>query len=286
MPHPDLKKGLTLFLIACFLLAVLGILVKNLSNSVPTELITFWQFFILWLGTLPILLKAGLKKNLRSYHPNLIAIRALSGVAAYFFFFHALSHIPLIDAVLLMNSAPLYLPIIAYFWGRKRFPAAVWIGILIGFAGVVVILRPGQNIFQASALVGVMSGIFSGIAMIAIRRSEKFDHPTTLLFYYGLLGTVVFSPWVLTAAPNYSEIIWLQLIAVGLVMLAMQYLVALSFEYASAVVLGPISYTSIIFSGLLAWAIWGRVPDLWTVWGTVLVVAGAITTIRMSRSKT
>src|SRR5689334_23379174 len=133
MPMPNLTKAVALTLPAYFFMAVIGVLVKNVSADVGTEVITFWQFFILWLGTLPMIWRAGGIKSLRSQRPTLITIRAVTGVVAYFCFYYAVQHIPLIDAVLLLNSNPLFLPIIAYFWGNKHIDPKLWVGILIGF---------------------------------------------------------------------------------------------------------------------------------------------------------
>lgn len=285
MPVPNLTKAVALTLPAYLLMAIIGVLVKNISGVVSTEVITFWQFFILWLGTLPMTWKVGGVKSLRSQHPVLITVRVVTGVVAYFCFYYAVQHIPLIDAVLLLNSSPLYLPIIAYFWGNKHVDPKLWIGILIGFAGVVVILRPGTGIFQVGAILGVLSGILSGVVVMAVRRAVQFDSPRILLFYYGLGGSIVFLPWAIIDPSSHSALVWIQLLGIGMMMLLMQYLITLAFQYASAVVLGPLSYTSIIFSGLLAWALWGHVPDVWTISGTVLVVMGAVGTILISQMK-
>ncbi len=285
MQTPNLSKAITLNVLAYFFMALIGVLVKNIDKSVPTEVITFWQFLVFWIGTFPIVKKAGGLKTLRSQHHNLIAIRSISGVIAYFCFYYAVSHIPLIDAVLLLNTSPLYLPIISYLWGNKQVDPKLWFGILIGFAGVIIILRPGSGIFQIASILGALSGILSGVSSIAIRRALQFDPPSTLVFYYGLVGSVVFLPWAITDPSSHSLIDWAQLLSVGLLMLLMQYLITLSFEYASAVVLGPLSYISIVFSGLLAWAIWGHVPDIWTISGTILVATGAIATILISQRK-
>lgn len=285
MTQPNLAKGIVLFLFSYFLLAVIGALVKSLSATVSTEVISFWQFLILWLGTLPMAWKAGGFKILESRHPDLIAVRVISGILAYFFFYHAVKQIPLIDSTLLLNAAPLYLPLIAYLWGHEHIDPKLWIGIIIGFVGIFVILRPTSGIFQVTALLGMLSGLLSGICMIAIRRFVQFDPPATLLFYYGLVGTLIFLPAAITDSGSHSDLIWIQLLLVGVCMLLMQYLLSLAFEYASAIVLGPLSYISVIFSGVFAWIFWGNTPDIWTLLGTFLVVFGAITTIWLSQRK-
>ena len=81
-------------------------------------------------------------------------------------FFYALAHLRLADAILLNYSIPLFMPFVESAWLGEPFPRRLWGVILLGFAGIVLILKPGVGVFQPVALVGLLSALFASVAQV------------------------------------------------------------------------------------------------------------------------
>src|SRR5207244_1284592 len=105
--------------------------------------------------------------------------------------------VPLLDGVLQQNSAPLWVPFVAMIWVRKKLPISVWLGSMVGFVGIVLILKPGAEMLQPGVVLGILSGVSLGVALVAIKRLSYTEPTNRILFYYFLFGTIVTLPFAL-----------------------------------------------------------------------------------------
>ncbi len=262
------------------LLSVTIALSKGLGKVLPLTEVVFFQFAFCWLGTLPIAWPVGYKTK----RPLLHLIRGVAGVFVFLSIYVAVRYIPLVDATLLSTAAPIWIPLILLVLGQKVRGRLFW-GILIGFAGVILVLRPGPEIFRIEALVGVLAGILVAVAIIAIRHLTSTEPNRRILFYYSLIGAIVMLPFAIAfwQMPTSNE--WLLLVALGAVMLFSQLFINCGLKQGSATLIGPISYTVVLFAGLIGWAYWGDVPDAFSWMGMVLIVAGGVFTLVVEQSR-
>ena len=105
--------------------------------------------------------------------------------------------ISLVDAILLNNTAPLFVPIVALLITGAKTPRKVWWGIVIGFIGVALVLHPGPQLFQLTSFIGLASGVLAAIAIVQIWVLSKTSTITQMFFYYFLIGTVASSAFAL-----------------------------------------------------------------------------------------
>jgi len=185
--------------------------------------------------------------------------------------------LPLVNAVTLTNTAPLFLPILALVWlklivSKKRFLAAG-----LGFLGVVVLLRPTGDIVAMGSLLGLASGLFGAVALLSVRILSKTESTETILSYYFLIGAgLSFFPVFFDWKPIHEPIQWLYVILSGLCALVYQFTLTKAYTHAPATKVGTIGYLAVVFSGLLGWWIFAEVPDLWVLAGAILIVVGAL----------
>ena len=90
-------------------------------------------------------------------------------------FFYALAHMRLADAVLLNYSLPLFMPVVESLWLGEPFPTRLWTPVLLGFAGILVMLRPGSGLAEPVAIFGVASALFAAIAQVGVRRLTRTE---------------------------------------------------------------------------------------------------------------
>ena len=279
-----LYLGILLITAAFFCAAVMSTFSKE-ATGVPPLLILFLQYGISFLVFVPMAANAGLR-GLVTQHFRLQLLRSLAGAACQLLFFMAVRAIPLLDSVLLSNAAPLFIPIVVYVWFRKTVQPLVWVSLLVGLIGIILIIKPGPKMFQNPAsLVALVAGVLSAIALVATNKLAETEPPTRILIYNFGLSTILLTPVCIWAWKPLTARQWLLSLGVGIFYALTQYLIILAYRYASAAELSPFNYTVVIFSGLLGWRFFGDVPDAAAVMGTVLICAGGILSIRAGHSE-
>jgi drug/metabolite transporter (DMT)-like permease len=205
-------------------------------------------------------------------------------VAAVACYFYAIARLRLADAVLLNQSMPLFIPIVERAWLGERVPPRLWGVLALGFFGLILILRPGSGLFEPAALVGLASAVFASIAQVGIRRLTRTEPVTRIVFYFGLVASVVALPpaayWWTSPTPR----TWAILLLMGVLATVGQLTLTRAYVHAPAARVGPFLYAGPVFAGLLDWLIWGRLPDALFVAGAVVVVAAATLALRLRHS--
>lgn len=255
------------------------------AQGVPSLLILFWQYAISFLIFVPAAAKSGVAR-LKTDHFRLQLLRSVAGSVCQLLFFMSVQSIPLLDSVLLSNAAPLFIPLVVFVWLRKPVQPLVLLSLLVGLVGIVLIIKPGPQMFQNPAsLIALVAGMFSALALVATNKLAETEPPTRILFYNFGLSTVLLIPFCIWAWKPLSSKQWLLLLGVGFSYALTQYLIILAYRFASATELSPFNYTVVIFSGLLGWRFFGNVPDAAAIAGTVLICAGGILSIRAGHSE-
>ena len=280
MPPDNLRRGALLMLASGLLFATMGALIKNLSVTLPNEMLVFFRSLIGLFVLSPWLLRHG-PRYFGTRRLGTHLLRALTGLAAMYCFFYALGRLPLAEAVLLNYSAPLFIPLAALLWVGEGFSRKLWWPIAIGFIGIGLILKPGLDLFAPVALVGLAAGILSALAMAGIRRLTSTEPAVRIVFYFSLTATLVSAVPLIWAWQTPGPELWLKLLAVGILASSAQILMTRAYAHAPAAQVGPFSYGIVVFAGLLGWMLWEELPDLLSLAGVLLVIAAGILTIRL-----
>jgi len=279
-----LSLGIVLITLAFFCAAAMSAFSKAAAD-VPPLLILFLQYGISFLVFVPFALGAG-PGTLRTQHLGLQLFRSLAGSICQLLFFIAVGSIPLLDSVLLSNAAPLFIPLVVYVWFRKAVQPLVWVSLLIGLGGIVMIIKPGPQLFHNPAsLIALVAGLFSALALVATNKLAETEPPVRILIYNFGFSTLLLIPFCIWAWKPLPWKTWLLLIGVGVFYALTQYLIIRAYRYASATELSPFNYTVVIFSGLLDWIFFGNVPDAIALFGTILICAGGILSIESGHAE-
>ena len=284
MKLSSIQKGVGLTVLAWTLLAMMSAFAKYSYRYVPMNTTFLFQNFGALCLVTPLFL--SMRKPLRkpSSWPTIFA-RALFGASAFYSLLWSLGRIPLTDGNVLNNTAPLFVPLILYFWLKKKSSGNVWLGTLIGFLGVLLILKPSGQIFQWSAIGALYSGFASGVVMVLVRRLAGDDPRVVILAYLSIASLCIF-PF---AAPELSAIpleALPVLLTISFLFGCSQFVYTKSMHYAEPTVLGPFSYTYVAVSGLIDWFVWNNPPNLLSLMGIALIIGGGIFIIFASRKAT
>lgn len=303
LPQQSIALGALYTTLAMAVVAILGALVKWTSHGFSSEFL----MVVRWGAGLLILCALYLFRppdSLRSEQWLLQCGIAASWTAAIFIYYLSIRFISLMDATLLLNTAAIFAPVLNFFLDKKREPAIVWVGTLIGFLGVVIVLKPGPALLENPySLVGLGAGMLIAIRIyLTSKLKNEPAHRTTfysLLAGFGLcLALLAFSStsiqtpdWQATLfSPRYQFLHLLVdstmvvvIIAFGLLSIMQPWLTSSGLSYASVGQISPFRYTAVLFAGVLDWAFWGVVPTWTTCVGLALVVAGGLTVIKSKR---
>jgi drug/metabolite transporter (DMT)-like permease len=223
--------------------------------------------------------------DLRTVHVREHLIRSLAGIASMYAFFYTLAHMRLADAVLLNYSLPLFMPFVESAWLGEEFPRRLWTPVLVGFVGVLVILRPGQGLMEPVALLGVASALFAAVAQVGVRRLTRTEPVPRIVFYFAITATLLSA---LPAAGSWRTpqgTVWLTVIAMGATATMGQLAMTRAYAHAPAAQVGPFIYSAVVFAAALDWLLWRKLPDRYTVAGGLLVAGAGILSLRLNPAK-
>jgi drug/metabolite transporter (DMT)-like permease len=277
----DLRRGALLMLASGLLFSTMGALVKHLSAHLPNEMVVFFRSAMGLLALLPWVLHRGVSqlktKKLRGHLG-----RGLAGVAAMYCYFYAIAHLPLAEATLLNYSTPLFVPFIAAAWLGEKISRKLWTAIATGFVGILLILKPGLDLFTPVSLIGLASGMFAALAMVSIRRLTHTEPTLRIVFYFSAVCTAVSAVPLIWRWQTPDPGLWAILIGMGALASLAQLLLTRAYSHAPAAQVGPFTYSTVVFAAAIGWIFWGEIPDLLSFGGTALVCLAGIMTIRFA----
>lgn len=256
----------------------MGSLVKLLSENLPSQNVLFFRNLFGVLVLMPLIFKLGiktLKTNSFKWH----LLRSLSGVSAMYCFFYALSELPLADAMLLKISAPLFIPIIAFIWLSEHISLRAVMAVMIGFLGVILVLKPTGTIHIAS-IAGLLGGALAALAKVTIRRMSPTEPTSRIVFYFGMISLLVSTIPMFWYWKNPDQSEWVLLFLLGAFGSLGQLFLTKAYTLAPASKIAPFTYSSILFAAIIGWVFWNEVITLLTLTGALLIITAGIIILR------
>jgi drug/metabolite transporter (DMT)-like permease len=218
--------------------------------------------------------KHGDKSTDSPYHP------VRSGPGRNVLLFYAIAHLQLAEAVLLNYSSPLFIAIIALIWLGERPSKQLVTAIITGFIGICFILKPGAGVFQDAAWVGLLSAVFAAFAMVTIRSLSSTEPTIRIVFYFSLTATLISAIPLLWVWQTPALHIIFVMIFAGLAATFGQLMLTYSYSLAPATLVGPYTYSTVVFAAIFGCIFWQETPDMFTFIGALLVIMASIMTLQ------
>jgi len=257
----------------CF--GTMAVLIRIASKSMHPFEIAFFRSFFGALAAAPLLWRNGWR-TLRTNRPGFYTLRCAIGTVSMLAGFWAIAHLPLAQAIALSYSSPLFVTVGAVLFLGEIVRARRWSAVVAGFAGVLVIVRPGTDGFTAASLIALLAAACSGAVTISIKFLARSDPPDTIV----LLTTWLWVPLSLPAALTVWQWPALSmlplLVAIGMLGSAGQYTWTHALKRAEASSLAPLSYLQLVFVAFLAWLAFDETPDRWTALGAAIVIGASL----------
>ncbi|MBD8635376.1 DMT family transporter [Stenotrophomonas sp. WHRI 8082] len=249
----------------------MALAIRYATAYVPTQEVAFFRNAFGLVALLPMLMRPG-RTPLKTQQLPRYFMRSVIGLASMLCAFWALGHLPMAQAISLSYSTPLFVTIAAVLWLGETVRMRRWAAVVIGFIGVLVIVRPGTGSFSAGSLVAVAAAVLSSIVAIQIKQLTRVDSADTVVFY-----TYVF--WVpLSLIPALfvwvwpTGIAWLWLALTGVLGTLGQLLWTRALRLGEVSALTPISFMQLPLVSVMAWLLFGEALDRWTVIGALIIL--------------
>ncbi len=256
---------------------------KHLMLTLPNSVVVFFRYFIALTFACGIMVRSGGFSLLVTHQPYVQIMRGLLLLASTGLNFTALNYLQLAQTAAISFVVPLWVcalsgPLLGEHVGWRR-----WTAVAAGFAGVLVIMRPGSVGFHWAMLLTLGATLAGAIYNILTRKVGAADRAETSLFYVCLVGSLVAVlplPWH-WLMPQGQE--WFFILLMGLAAGAGHFLLTLAHRLAPASVLAPYGYTQIIWMILMGFILFGDLPDHWTLIGAGIVIASGLFLFMLER---
>ncbi|MEO8544909.1 MAG: DMT family transporter [Burkholderiaceae bacterium] len=213
----------------------------------------------------------------RTGQPRLQMLRALMQAVMTALNFWALQYLPLDVTGAIQFSVPILIAVISAKLLGERLDVRRWIAILVGFSGVLLIVRPGGQGFHPAIILSLINAVLYALFNMLTRRLAATELPATTQLWSALGAAALLTPLgVMNWTPPPDAISWFLVLSMGAFGGLGHLMVTQAHRYASAAVLGPFLYQQIIYMTLFGWLIFGHVPDVTVIGGASIVVASGL----------
>lgn len=274
----NVRGALWLLLAAGFFAAMHG-LIKALGAGLhPFEIVFFRSLFGL-LALLPFVAGTG-REAVAMRRPALHLLRAALGLGSMAAGFSALTLLPLASAVSFQFTKPLFMMILAALFlgeplrGRRSLATAA------GFAGVLIMLRPGEGGWQWASLLALAGALLMALVMTTVKKMTETERPLAIVFWFSMLATLgALAPalWV-WRTPGWAELGLLALM--GTAGTLAQYCTVRAYRVGEASVVTPMDYAQMPFAVLIGWLAFAELPDGWTLAGAAVIAVSSLYVVR------
>lgn len=248
-------------------------MVREATTEMHAFEVAFFRNVFGLLALAPMMLKAGLRGTLRTTKLHLHAARGLLNAVAMLSFFYAVTITPLATIAALAFTAPLFAALLAIPFLGERPGWRRWAGLFTGFAGALVIIRPGFTDVGLGVLLILLSSLVWSGALIIIKILARTETSLTITTYAGLFLTPITgaAAWFFWTWPDATG--WLMMIAIGIFGSLTQWSVAQAFHEADATVVLPFDFTKLIWASAIGYVFFGERPDPMTLIGGFVILA-------------
>jgi drug/metabolite transporter (DMT)-like permease len=280
MAHHIDKRGLLFGLGMAFFYASMVTSVK-LAADVPNEALVFFRNVISLFCIMPIVFvkKVSLKTKYLPKH----LMRVFFALVALYLFYFGIKRVDLVEAIVLRNAIPLFVPFVLLLWKKHRISKNRILALMLGFLGVFVILRPSFSRMDIGMLAILVSAFFAAWSLVSVRYLTKIEKPRIIIFYFFLFMTFLSMIPMFFKWHSFPIELFIFVLLVGVSSVLYQLCLTKAYQYLPASKGACFIYFGVLFGAAYEWLLFGGFPDLYTWIGAILTIIGG-TWVLLSKS--
>lgn len=288
----ELNLGVKYMLFASFCFAIMGAFAKELSQHMSSLEVVFFRNIIgvvlvsLSLWRVPVKNAGG--------KPFLLLFRGMMGFLALLTFFYNIAHISLADAMTFSRTSPIFTALLAFWLLDEKLDFKDIIALIIGFLGIVFIMRPNGLRLDLTDVLGIFSGVGAALAYTSIRELKKYYDTRMIVLSFMIVGTIgpllmlAFNAQISRGIFSFLEAdfimpnakMWLYIAGLGLSATLAQTYMTKAYGQERAGIVGAVSYTNILFAIVVGVMLGDSLPDFMGAFGIMLVILGGVLVTR------
>lgn len=272
----DYQKSVLYMTLASLSFAIMSFMVR-LAGDIPLYEKVLFRNLIALIITLVLIAKNrdsiwGQKKN-RIF----LILRALSGLAGVFLYFHSITYLNISDGTMLNKLSPFFVILFAGLFLKEKLGKHKILAMSIAFLASLLIIKPHFQMEMAPAITGFASAIFSGFAYTMIRLlNTRGEKSATIVFYFSFISFIVVLPFAIANFVMPTTIQWLYLLGIGVFAGMGQLLITESYHYARASDVAPYQYMHVLFTAIISILFLQEAPDIFSILGSLIIVSAFI----------
>ncbi len=281
---PEVLRGIVLIVLSASVFALVDGVSKVLAETQSVWQIV-WARYAVALPVMVALTPRGEWRGLlRTDHPFHQIGRGLAPIGVSVCMVLGVRYLPLAEATVILFASPFAIVALAGPVLGERVHRASWIGVVVGFAAVVIVARPGFGAMSYYVLFPLAAAAFYTLYQLLTRGlAVKGERPRGTLIWTLVTGSVIATPLALLTWQPVSTSAWMLMISLGLVFALAQFLMIEAFSRAPAGVLAPFAYAQIVAATLVGVVLFDAVPDGWTLLGVTMIVGAGVWIARQQR---
>lgn len=274
-----IDKGVFFMLLSALIAALSGAVAKVLSQTIDPIEIVFYRNL---LGVMIILYSfKRVSVSIDKSKLHLLFLRGFFGTLAMLLFFYTIATIPLGVAIILNKTSPFFVTILAYYLMKESISTSTFFALIIGFIGIVLIVKPFGFDISIEHILGVLGGFFAACAYATIKKiKDIYDARVIMLSFMGI-GVVI--PLLIFLFTPYAKFqihtdvfVWLLIALMAVLSTASQWFLTRAYSLTKASIIGVVGYTSIPFAVGFGVVLGDSLPDMYTFLGIAFIVLGGI----------
>lgn len=270
---------------AAFFFSLMSLFVKLAGQRLPSSQLVFARSIVALVLSYGMLRRAGV--GLWGQRKGLLLARGGIGFLGLLCFFYAIPRLPLADVTVVQFTNPIFTALLAALFLGESMRRAEWLGLACSLTGVVLVAQPsilfGEAVDALDPIavgVALLGAVFAAGAYTLVRKLRETEHHLVVVFYFPLVATPLSVPAMAPVALWPTPVEWALLLGIGVVTQIAQIYLTKGLHAERAGRAMSMSYLQIVFAGLWGALFFSEIPDLLTLAGAALVVAGTFVVAR------
>ena len=258
-----------------FIFTSTGVMIRLLAEQIESVQTAFFRAAISVVILIPYM-AAGRVNPWKSTRISGHFWRTAMGTTSMVLGFYAVAMLPLADATALAFSQPLFSVLVAALIVGEKVRWRRWSATVVGFAGVLIMVRPGEGTLQPGAIVAILNAATVALSILLVKRLSDTESPLMILTQFAIFSTLLLAPpalWVWKWPDLWG---WALAIGVALTATVGQYFWVQAFKVGEMSAVAPFEYLRLPFAVFVGWLIWHETPVIWTYVGAAIVIASAL----------
>jgi drug/metabolite transporter (DMT)-like permease len=269
-------KAIGIMLLGIFLISCMDAMLKWLGENYSTIQIVFFRSCFAFVPVGVALYHKGSLAHLKTKRPFGHLARAVIGLAALSLFVWGLTLLPLASVIAISFAAPIFVTALSVPLLREKVGARRWTAVFVGFLGVLVMVRPGGELFQWAALVVLGAVALYSLMIILVRNLGRTESASSIVFFYSVFSSVISGVllpffWV---TPSMLDL--MVLIGTGLIGGSAQLAITSAYSRANVAIIAPFEYSAMLWAVIFGFFVFAELPGIEVWMGAPIVVASGL----------